>query len=182
MADLSVLKTRAADIEEWFKKELLLLRTGRATVAVLDAITVESYGSRMPIAHVGAISTEDARTIRVVPWDKSQIKAIEEAVRKADIGLSVTADGEGLRIIFPELTSERRQQVVKLLGDKQEEARVSLRKVREEILGEWKRAAAAGALSEDEHFKAKEELQKIVDKTNARFDMMASDKEKDINK
>jgi ribosome recycling factor len=135
----------------------------------------------MPIAHVGTISTEDARTIRVVPWDKSQIKSIEEAVRKADIGLSVTADGEGLRVIFPELTSERRAQVIKLLGDKHEEARVSLRKVREEILGEWKRAAADGDMSEDELYKAKEDLQKLIDKTNARFDDMAMTKQKEIS-
>jgi len=181
MSDIANFQTRATEVEEWLKKELSLLRTGRATMAILDSISIESYGSWSPIAHVASISNEDARTIRVTPWDKSQIKAIEAAVQKADLGLSVNVDDQGLRIIFPELTSERRAQVVKLLKDKHEEARVSLRKIREEVLGNWKKSAADGDMSEDEHFKAKEDLQKVVDKTNAKFDEMADAKEREIS-
>lgn len=178
--DLNAFKQRAAEVEEWLKKELMMLRTGRATTAILDAIQVESYGSWMPVAHVANITTEDARTIRIAPWDKSQGKAIEAAIQKADIGLSVTVDDGGLRVIFPELTGERRQQITKLLNQKHEEARVSLRKIREEQLGEWKRMEKDGEMSEDEHFKAKEALQKLVDETNAKLEDMAGKKEREI--
>ena len=174
-------KARTVEIEDWFKKELSLLRTGRATTAILDSITVESYGSMAPIAHVGTISMEDARTIRVTPWEKGQVKAIETAIQKANIGLSVTSDDQGLRVIFPELTGERRGQIVKLLKDKLEDARITLRKEREELLNEFKKLEKDGEMSQDEHFKAKEELQKHVDEANARFEAMAKRKEEEIN-
>lgn len=173
-------KERIKEIEEWLRRELALLRTGRATTAILDEIKVESYGSYAPIAHVGNISMEDPRTLRIAPWDKTQIKAIEAAIQKADIGLSVVADGEGLRVIFPELTSERRGQIVKLLNGKLEEARISLRKEREEQLSAMKRMEKDGEMTEDEHFKAREELQKFIDEANRRYEDMAGKKEKEI--
>lgn len=178
---LDIFKNRIAEVEEWLRKELMMLRTGRATTAILDAIQVESYGSWMPIAHVANISTEDARTIRIAPWDKTQGKAIEAAIQKADIGLSVTVDDAGLRVIFPELTGERRAQIIKLLNQKHEEARVSLRKLREEQLNEWKQMEKDGDMSEDEHFKAREALQKLIDTANARLEDMAGKKEKEIS-
>lgn len=178
--NFSTFESKVQDINEWLKKELSLLRTGRATSAILDSINVESYGSYAPIAHVANVSMEDPRTLRISPWDKSQVKAIEAAIQKADIGLSVVADGEGLRVIFPELTSERRQQIVKLLKDKLEEARISLRKERETTLSDFKRQEKEGEMSEDDHFKAKEELQRLVDKANAQFEELAERKEKDI--
>jgi ribosome recycling factor len=178
--NFSTFKTRVAEIEEWFKKELSLLRTGRATSAILDSITIDSYGSQSPIAHVGNISMEDARTLRIVPWDKSQVKLIEGAIQKANIGLSVTTDEQGLRVIFPELTGDRRAQIIKLLKDKFEEARISLRKEREEVLGEFKRLEKEGEMSEDEHFRSKEELQKIIDEANAHFEALAAKKETEI--
>jgi ribosome recycling factor len=178
--DFSAFKSRTVEIEEWFKKELTLLRTGRATSAILDAITVESYGSQSPIAHVGSVSQEDARTLRIAPWDKSQIKAIEGAIQKANLGLSVTTDDAGLRVIFPELTGERRSQIVKLLKDRLEDARISLRKERESTLSEFKRMEKDGELSEDEHRSSKDALQKLVDDANARFDKLAATKETEI--
>lgn len=173
-------KARAGEIEEWLKKELSLLRTGRATTAILDAITVDSYGSQSPIAHVGNVAIEDARTIRVSPWDKSQVKAIESAITKADLGLSVSTDDQGLRIIFPELTGERRAQIMKLLHAKLEDARISLRKEREAVLSDCKQKEKDGDMSEDEHFKAKAELQKLVDETNHHLEGFAQKKEKEI--
>jgi ribosome recycling factor len=171
---------RTKAIEEWLKKEFTLLRTGRATAAILDSINVESYGSFSPIAHVANIAMEDARTIRVSPWDKSQVKAIEAAIQKADIGISVATDGEGLRLIFPELTSERRMQVIKLLKDKLEEARISVRKERETELNLFKKLSADGEMSEDDLFKAKEELQKLVDAANRTLEDLSDKKEKEI--
>lgn len=181
MYDFSVFKTRIKDIEEWLKKELSLLRTGRATSAILDSITVESYGAQTPIHHVATITMEDARTLRIAPWDRSQIKVIEGAITKANLGLSVAIDDSGIRVIFPELTGERRAQIVKLLHQKLEDARISLRKERETLLSEFKRKEKEGEMSEDEHFKARSELQKLVDEANARFEEMAERKEKEIN-
>ncbi len=178
--DFSAFKARTSEIEEWLKKELSLLRTGRATTAILDSITVESYGSQSPIAHVAGISSEDARTLRVAPWDKGQVRAIEAAIQKANLGLSVVSDDAGLRVIFPELTGERRAQLVKILKDKLEDARISLRKEREGLLTEWKRLEKEGEMSEDEHFAAKETLQKLVDEANAKYDRLAAAKETDI--
>lgn len=174
-------KSRVTEIEDWIKKEFSLLRIGRATSVILDSITIESYGSQSPIAHVASVSMEDARTLRVAPWDKSQIKAIEGAIQKANLGLSVTSDDAGLRVIFPELTGERRAQIIKLLGQKLEDARISLRKEREMVIDDFKKQEKDGEMSEDEHFKGKEELQKLVDEANKKFDELAAAKEKEIN-
>ena len=178
--NFSPFKTRTQEIEEWLKKELSLLRTGRATAAILDSITVESYGTQSPIAHVGSVTMEDARTLRIAPWDKSQVKAIESAISKANLGLSVMTDDNGVRVVFPELTGERRAQIVKLLKDKLEDARISLRKEREDLLSKFKQMEKDGELSEDEHFKAKAELQKIIDEANRKFEELAERKEKEI--
>jgi ribosome recycling factor len=180
MYNFQPFKSRVAEIEDWVKKEFSLLRTGRATSVILDSITIESYGSQSPIAHVASVSMEDARTLRVAPWDKSQIKAIEGAIQKANLGLSVTSDDGGLRVIFPELTGERRAQIIKLLGQKLEDARISLRKEREIVLSDFKQQEKDGEMSEDEHFKGKEELQKFVDEANRKFDELAVNKKKEI--
>lgn len=182
MYNFSEFKTRVTAIEEWFTKELSLLRTGRATSAILDSITVDSYGAQSPIAHVGNITMEDARTLRIAPWDKSQVKAIEGAIQKANLGLSVMTDDSGVRVVFPELTGERRAQIVKLLKEKLEDARISLRKEREEVHNDFKKQEKEGVLSEDEHHRAKEELQKLVTAANTKFEDMAKRKEEEINR
>lgn len=178
--NFSQFQGRTKEIEEWLKKELSMLRTGRATSVILDSITVESYGSHMPIAHVANISTEDARTLRISPYDKSQVKAIESAIQKADLGLGLSTDDTGLRVSFPELTGERRSQIVKILHGKLEEARISLRKSREEIVDDIKKKEKAGEMSEDDAFKAKEALQKLVDESNAHLESSAKQKETEI--
>ena len=178
--DFTTFKSSVQEGEEWYKKELSLLRTGRATSAVLDSIYVESYGSMSPLAHVASITMEDPRTIRIAPWDKSQVKAIEQSITKANLGLSVSADDAGLRVSFPELTGERREQVVKNLKGKLEDARVAIRKAREEVIAELKQLEKDGGISEDEHFKAKDDLQKLVDAANAKFEEMAAKKEQEI--
>ena len=179
--NFSEFKTRGEGIEEWLKKELSLLRTGRATSAILDSITVESYGVQSPIQHVGNVVMEDARTLRIQPWDKTQVKQIESAIEKANLGLSVMTDEGGVRVVFPELTGERRIQIAKILHAKLEDARISLRKEREHALTDFKQKEKDGDMSEDDHFKAKEELQKHVDEMNRRFEQLAEKKEKEIN-
>lgn len=171
---------RIAEIEEWLKKELSSVRTGRASMAILDAVSVDSYGSRMHINQLAGITIEDPRTIRVVPWDMSQIKSIEKAIQDSNLGLSVSVDERGLRIIFPELTSERRASLAKIAKQKHEEARISLRKERE---GEWdeiQQKEKSGAIAEDDKFRLKDDMQKKVDDANAKLDEIALRKEKEI--
>ena len=172
--DFNPFKLRAQEVIEWLTKEYSSIRTGRATPLILDNVSVESYGSRVPVKHIASVSIEDPRTLRVIPWDKSQTKGLESALSAANLGLSVVADGEGLRLVFPELTGERREQFVKLVKAKLEEARVSLRKEREKVLSDL------NTLSEDEKFKAREELQKQVDSFNEQFEALADKKEVEL--
>ncbi len=182
MYSLAHFLDRSASIESWFAKELTTVRTGKASPALLDSIEVESYGSRMPIAHVAAISLEDARTLRIAPWDKSQIKAIESAIAAANLGISTAPDDIGIRVIFPELSTERRVLLGKIVGEKLEEARVSLRKARGEVLDDITGKERAKEISEDEKFKVKDELQKKTDEAMKKLDALAEKKRTEISK
>ena len=123
-------------VEEFLGKEYSQLSTGRASVVVLDGVSVESYGAFQPIKNVASISIEDPKPLRVAPWDKNQIKAVEKAILLADLGLSVATDEAGIRVIFPQLTTETRQKLVKVLKEKMEEARITVRQERERIWDE----------------------------------------------
>jgi ribosome recycling factor len=157
------------------------VRTGRATPALLDTIRVDSYGAKVPINQVASITIEDPRTLRIAPWDKDSIHTTERAILDANFGVSVSTDDAGLRVIFPELTSERRAQLLKVAKAKLEDARISLRAARDEIIKEMDAAKKAGTLSEDERFNAKEALQERVDKTNDEFNSMFNLKETEVN-
>lgn len=173
-------KQKLTETEEWLKKEFAQIRTGRATPVILDAILVEVYGSYMPINQVASVTVEDPKTIRVAPWDASQVKAIEKAVNDSNLGLSVATDDKGLRVIFPELTSERRISLAKIAKQKLEEARVSLRKEREEVRNDINTKEKAGEIAEDEKFRYNEEMQKYIDESNRKLDELADKKEKEI--
>ena len=172
---------RAQGVVEWLGKEFAGIRTGRAEPALLDSIQVESYGARVPINQVGGVTVEDARTLRISPWDTSSLKAIEKAIIDADFGVSVASDDKGVRVIFPELTSDRRTQLLKLAKARLEDARVSLRQARDEVVKELDEKEKSGDCSADEKFRAKEELQKRVEKTNERLGGMFAKKETEIN-
>lgn len=175
------LKKRISEIEEWLKKEFSTLRTGRATLAILDSIKVQSYGSQMHINQVASVSIEDPRTIRVAPWDKSLAKEIEKSVLESDLGLSVVSDDAGLRIIFPELTSERRESLIRLAGQKLEEARISLRKERDDTKNNIQKQKKDGLINEDDEVRLKQEMQKMIDEANKKLEEMTNNKEKEIN-
>lgn len=175
------LKTDAKEVEEWLQKELSGIRSGRAAPALLDAIRVDSYGAMVPVNQVGNVGVEDARTLRILPWDISQIKAIEKAVTDADLGVSVGSDEKGVRVSFPELTSERREQLMRLVGQKLEEARQRLRAVRDGIWQDIQAREKAKELSEDEKFRAKDEMQKIIDSGNDALQSLAEKKEKELH-
>lgn len=180
MYNFSSFKIKLGEVEDWLGREYLGIRTGKATPAVLDSVMVDSYGSKTPLKHVAAIGIEDARTVRVTPWDKSQLSAIQTAIDMANLGLSVSPDSTGLRVIFPALTEERRKMLIKLLGEKLEDARISVRKEREKVWTEIQAEEKAGKLSEDEKFKAKDELQKMIDEANKKLEALASKKEIEI--
>ncbi|MEI6494816.1 MAG: ribosome recycling factor [bacterium] len=173
-------KARAKEVEEWLGKEYLSVRTGKASPLLLDSVVAESYGAKQPIKHLAAISIEDAKTLRITPWDKTSLKSIETAIAAANLGVSTSPDSTGIRVIFPDLTTERRSMLVKLISTKLEEAKITLRKEREKVWNEIQDEEKAGALSEDDKFRAKDDLQKIVDETNDRFQQLAGHKEEEI--
>lgn len=172
---------RAKEIDTWLMREFTGIRTGRATPALLDLVTVEAYGSKMPINQVGSVSVEDPRTLRVSIWDASLVKEAEKGITGADLGVSVVTDSSGLRVIFPTLTSERRVQLLKLAKAKLEEARVSIRGARDEAMKDIDAKEKGGEMSEDDKFGAKEDLQKRVDTANRSLEGHYDLKEKEIN-
>ena len=167
-------KIELKKIEEWLSKEYSQVHTGRATPVVLDSITVESYGNYVAIKNLAGVTIEDPKTLRIIPWDKNSVKSIENAIRDADIGLSVLSDSNGIRVIFPMLTTESRVKLVKILKEKLEEARISVRKMRQEEID------SLDDLSEDEKKRGKEDVQKCVDETNSNLEVIFNKKETDI--
>lgn len=179
--NFSPFKSAIAEVEAWLSKELTQVRTGRATPVLLDSVQVESYGSYMPVAHVAAISTPDPRSLLVTPWDKSQLKGIESAIQAANLGLGISSDGVNIRVTFPELTSERRTVLAKLIREKLEEARVRLRGERETVWNDIQAKEKEGELSEDDKFRGKEALQKLVDEANTKLEGLAEKKTVEIS-
>lgn len=164
--DFSKLKTHIAETEEWLARELSGVRTGRATPTLLDAVKPEAYGARTALREISSVSMEDARTLRVIPWDRGLLKAIEKGIIDADLGVGVSTDDQGLRVSFPELTSERREQLSRIAGDKTEQAKVTLRSHRTDALKELEAAGKAGGMGEDEIARLKIEIQKLIDAGN----------------
>ncbi len=178
--DFSNFKKQLNNVEDWLKKEFSGLRTGRATIAILDSVHVESYGSKMPLNQSASLSVEDPKTIRIVPWDKSLVGPIEKAVTLADLGVSTVSDGEGIRVIFPPLTTETREKIVKVAKNKMEEGKVSIRTERAEEIKKIETAQKAGEISEDDTKRNKESVQKFVDEANKKLDDLFKEKEQDI--
>ena len=179
--NFSPFKEEVVKIEEWLKKEFSSIRTGQATPALLDSINVDSFGTKSPISHVAGITTENARTLRIAPWDKGLIKDIEKSITIANLGVSVSTDDGGIRVHFPELTVERREILQKTLKEKLEKAKVSVRSERENVINELQTQEKDGDISEDERFRYKEELQKLVDDASSQFEALADKKEVEIN-
>lgn len=178
--DFSKFKKRVTETEEWLKGEASLLRTGRATPALVENIKVDLYGAKNPLKGVASISVEDARTLVARPWDSDSLMPIEQAVRASELGVQAIVEKDFVRIIFPELTEERRQSLLKVLREKLEEARVSLRGEREDVWRDVQEKERRGEVSEDEKFRFKDELQKLVDDSNKRMGEIADKKEIEI--
>jgi ribosome recycling factor len=165
---------------EAFKHELTTIRTGRASVGLLDSIEVDVYGARMRINQLGNVVAPEARLIVVTPWDKSQIGAIEKAILASPLELNPSNDGRVIRIPIPQLTEERRKDLVKLLGKLAEEARVSVRSIRRHIVDEIKARQKKGDIPEDDARKLTDEVQKITDEHIEQIDEALKGKEEEV--
>ncbi|MFA6256861.1 MAG: ribosome recycling factor [Candidatus Paceibacterota bacterium] len=178
--NFSNIKAELKKIEEFLGKEYGQLNIGRASPSILDGISVESYGSYVPLKNIASVSIEDPKTLRIAPWDKAQVKSIEKAIVGANIGLSVATDDQGLRVIFPQLTTESRESLVKVLREKLEESRIAVRRERERVWDDIQAQEKAGSMTEDDKFRGKDDLQKIVDEANKNLEATFGRKEKEV--
>jgi len=173
-------KQRMDKTIEALRGEFSKLRTGRASVAILDGVRVDSYGSLMALNQVASLSISDSRTIVISPWDKSLLQEIERAVHKADLGLQPVNDGKLIRISIPPLTEERRKDLVKVAKKAGEESKVAIRNARREANEAVKKVQKDGKISEDDLKKWEGEIQKLTDQYVAQIDQVLANKEKEI--
>ncbi|MGQ9512555.1 ribosome recycling factor [Thermodesulfitimonas sp.] len=165
---------------EHLRKELLAVRTSRATPALLDKVMVNYYGTPTPVNQLATISVPEPRLLLVQPWDKSVLGEIERAIMKSDLGLTPMNDGTVIRLVLPQLTQERRQELVKVVRKKAEEGRVAVRNIRREINDDLKARQKEGGFSEDELKRLQGEVQKLTDKYIKKIDDLLAAKEKEI--
>ncbi len=175
--DFSAFDAKARDIFEWLQTEYGGIRAGRATPQLLDSVRVNAYGAQSAMNQVASVMVEEARALRVSVWDSSLVKAVEKAIIEADLGVSVVADGSGIRVTFPELSLERREQLVKLAKAKLEEARVSIRGLRDDE----NKKIVAELPGEDDARRAKDTLQKKVDDANSKLADLLTLKEREMS-
>lgn len=178
--NFSSLKNSIKETEEWLARELSGVRTGRATPTLLDGVKPEAYGSRTPLRELAAISVENARTLRIIPWDMTILKTIEKGIIDANLGVGVATDDQGLRVSFPELTSERRTQLSKIASDRVEQAKVTLRSHRTDALKALDATTKEGGMGKDEVARLKTEVQKLIDAGNGMFVTLLEKKEAEI--
>ena len=165
---------------ETLKHEFAKVRTGRAHTGLLDHITVDYYGSQMPIPQVAGVSLLDARTIGVTPWDKKMLPVVEKAIRDSDLGLNPSTFGETVRVPMPALTEERRRDLIKVVHKEAEEVRVAVRNLRRDANHALKEAVKNKTISEDDERRAVEEIQKLTDRNIAEIDGILAAKEADL--
>jgi ribosome recycling factor len=180
MYDYKEFDKELTDVVSWLEKEMSGIRTGRATVTLLDSVFVEVYGSRMPLNQVASISQEDPKTLKISPFDFGQSQAIEKALNIADLGVAVSNSSTGIRVIFPELTSERREVLIKQAGKKTEDAKVSVRAKRDEIKKDLNELKKSAEISEDEEKRYESEMQEKVTAANNKLEALLEAKEKEI--
>ncbi len=179
--DFKTFEGKLAATRDWLGKEYRGLRTGRASPAILDGIMVSAYGSMMPLKQVATVGVEDARTLRVQPFDASVLKDIERAIAGGNIGVGTNSDGSMVRVSFPELSVERREELVKIAKRKLEEARATLRVARDDVKKDIETKERAGELSKDDKFRLGEELQKKIDKANEDLEKAFEDKQTEMS-
>lgn len=162
------------------REDLGKLRTGRASLAILDGIKVSYYGNPTPLSQVGTLNTPDSQTITIQPWDVSVLKDIEKALQASDLGLTPNNDGKIIRLTIPPLTSERRQQLVKIVRKSGEDCKVAIRNVRRDFNDKVKGLNKKHEISEDEAHKNQDQIQKVTDQHIEEVDKILKAKEKDV--
>ena len=166
--------------QEAFRSELTRIRTGRASLSLLDGIKVEAYGSSMPLNQVGTLTIPESRQIVIQPWDPQVMSGIEKAILRSELGLTPVNDGKVIRINIPQLTEERRKELVKIVKKITEEYRVAIRNHRRDAIDTIKKQKKNKEISEDEHFKLQDEAQKETDSYIAKIDKVATEKENEV--
>ncbi|WP_026890294.1 ribosome recycling factor [Lacrimispora aerotolerans] len=162
------------------ENDFMAIRAGRANPHVLDKIRVDYYGTPTPLQQVGNVTIPEARMIIIQPWEKSLLKAIEKAILTSDLGINPTNDGNVIRLVFPELTEERRKELVKDVKKKGENAKIAIRNIRRDANDAFKKQLKAEEISEDEQADAEDKIQKLTDKMVAQIDKAIEEKSKDL--
>lgn len=177
VADCDIRMKKSVEV---LRQELTHIRTGKASVGLVEPIKVEAYGSEMPLSQIATISTPDAKTISIQPWDKTMLTAIEKAIQKSDLGLNPMSDGTVIRLSVPALTEERRRELVKIVKKYVEEAKVAVRNIRRDANEHVKKEEKDHKISEDESHKTQDSIQELTDKHIKEMDHLFDLKEKEI--
>lgn len=179
----SIIENKKGQFEkaiEHLKLELTAIRTGRANPSLVENLLIDYYGVKTPLKQLSSINVPDAHSLLIQPWDKNSIKDIEKGIRASSLDLNPVNEGNAIRLPIPALTEERRRELTKAVRQKTEEAKVSIRNVREEIWKQLKEQKNSGAISEDDMFHSQKELQKMVDQYNAQLVEISTAKENEV--
>ena len=180
MLDTKVVEDKMAKSVAAFERDLETIRAGRANPKVLEKITVDNYGVQSPISQVANVTVPEARLLQIAPWDPNMVKVIEKAILASDLGINPGNDGKVIRLVFPELTEERRKDLSKDVKKRGEDAKVAIRNIRREAIDTLEKAEKKGDLTEDDLKKDKEDVQKYTDKKNEEIDKIVEAKTKEI--
>ena len=173
-------RTRMEKAMEALHRELMSIRTGRAAPSLVERLPVEQYGTEMPLNQLANIAAPEARLITITPWDKSSINAIEKAIRKSELGLNPTNDGQLIRIAIPPLTEERRRALVKVVHTKVEDAKIAVRNIRRDAMSQAKEFKDEKMISEDDERRAETQIQDLTNKFVAQAEQIGKEKERDV--
>lgn len=177
---INKIKPELDKVVNFFEGEMAKIRTGRATPSLVEDVIADIFGQKMPLKQLGAISVPEPRQLIIQPWDKSYVEPIERALLQSNIGSSPVVDRDIIRINLPPITEEYRKNLAKILSEKEEEARKTIRKWREQAWGEIQEKTREGKIREDDKFKAKDELQKLIDEYSGRIENLGEKKRKEI--
>lgn len=178
--DIADVERRMRGALQALKEEFSGLRTGRASAGILDPVTVDAYGQKMPISQVGTVGVPEPRMITVQVWDRALVAAVDKAIRNAGLGLNPNVDGQLIRLPIPELNQERRTELTKIAAKYTEQARIAVRNVRRDAMDELKRLEKDGHMGQDDHKAGTEKVQKLTDKIIAEIDAALAHKEAEI--
>lgn len=180
MFDLQYYKTRMISSINALKDNYVGLRTSRASISLLDPIIVDAYGSKMPINQVASVSTPEARLIAVQVWDQGLVSSVEKSIRESDLGLNPQTEGNLIRLPIPELSQERREEIVKIASRYSEQAKIAIRNIRRDAIENVRKLEKEGSISEDERFNNENEIQNLTDEYVNEVEKLFNSKQSDI--